>query len=186
MSAPRQEIVDVLSGLDAVSVRELAAALGRPADTLYFHLRALTRAGLVRAAGFRYRGGRREALFRTLAPELRLQYDPEQQLNRDAVTAIVGSMLRLGTRDFRRAFRPGTAVVSGPTREIWALRRAGRLTAAQLAAVNRSIERLAQALSTSRGAGRLYAVTVVLTPLERDRAGRRKQKTTKKTKGSKR
>jgi hypothetical protein len=43
-AAARQEIVDVLEQMDTVSVAALAAALGRPADALYFHLRALTRA----------------------------------------------------------------------------------------------------------------------------------------------
>ena len=36
-----------------VSVAELAAARGRPADSLYYHLRVLTRVGLVLGAGTR-------------------------------------------------------------------------------------------------------------------------------------
>ncbi|MGH9702882.1 MAG: winged helix-turn-helix domain-containing protein, partial [Candidatus Acidiferrales bacterium] len=64
-AAARQEIVDVLEQMGTVSVAELAAALGRPADALYFHLRALTRAGLVRKTGYRARPGGKEALFRT-------------------------------------------------------------------------------------------------------------------------
>ena len=52
-AATRQEIVDVLPRMGTVSVAELAAALGRPADALYFHLRILKRAGLVRSAGTR-------------------------------------------------------------------------------------------------------------------------------------
>lgn len=39
-AAARQEVVDVLAEMGSVSVAELAAALGRPADALYFHLRA--------------------------------------------------------------------------------------------------------------------------------------------------
>ena len=35
-AATRQELVDVLERLGTVSVRELAAALGRPADALNF------------------------------------------------------------------------------------------------------------------------------------------------------
>ena len=165
-AAARQEVVDVLAEMGTVSAAELAAALGRPADALYFHLRALIRAGLVKRAGYRSRPRGKEALFRTIAPELRLRYDPANAANRAAVSAIVASMLRLGIRDFTRAFRHRQVVVSGPHRELWALRKTGRLSAAQLAHVNRCIEGLGRATSPPRAGGRLYAVTVVLTPLD--------------------
>jgi len=174
VAAARQEIVDVLAELGAVSVAELATALGRPADALYFHLRALTRAGLVQKAGYRSRPrGKeakrqrgKEALYRTAAPDLQLHYEPRKASNRKAVSAIVASMLRLATRDFRGAFRRATVAVSGPYRELWGLRKAGRLSRSRLAEVNRSISRLVNTVSGSGRRGRLYAVTVVLTPLD--------------------
>jgi len=172
-AAARQEIVDVLEQMGAVPVAELAAALNRPADALYFHLRALTRAGLVQNAGFRLRNGRKEAIYRTVVPQVKLQYEPENPANRKAISAIVASMLRLGTRDFTRSFQPGNVVVSGPRRELWALRRVGRISPAQLAKVNRGIQRLADEVSVPAGgsgpvagSGRLYAVTILLTPLD--------------------
>jgi DNA-binding transcriptional ArsR family regulator len=165
--AARQEIVDVLAELGAVSVAELAATLGRPADALYFHLRRLTQVGLVRQAGYRVSGGRKEALYRTVATELMLQYEPQEPSNRKAVSAIVASMLRLGIRDFGRAFQRGNVIVSGPQRELWAQRHTGRLSLAQIAGVNRSIGRLKNAVSNPRQRGRLYAVTILLTPLDR-------------------
>ena len=168
-SAPRQEIVDILADAGTLSVAELAAVLERPADALYFHLRALLRAGLVRHTGFRYRGRRKEALFRTIAPDLWLQYQPRREPNRRAVTAIVSSMLRLGIRDFRRSFQRGDVIVSGCRRELWALRKAGRLSLPDLAVVNRLIERLRSVTSKPKGRGRLYAVTVLLTPLDHRR-----------------
>src|SRR5512142_1015549 len=127
-AAARQEIVDVLAGMGTVPVADIAAALGRPADSLYFHLRALVRSGLVEQAGYGRRRGRKEALFRTVAPELFLEYRPENEANRRGVNAIVASMLRLGMRDFRRAFEAGHAIVSGPRRELWALRKTARLS----------------------------------------------------------
>lgn len=168
-SAPRQEILDILADAGTLSVAELAAVLERPADALYFHLRALLRAGLVRHSGFRYRGRRKEALFRTIAPDLRLQYQPRHEPNRRAVTAIVSSMLRLGIRDFRRSFQRSDVIVSGRRRELWALRKAGRLSLPDLAVVNGLIERLQSAASKPKGLGRLYAVTVLLTPLDHRR-----------------
>lgn len=166
-SGPRQEIVDVLEKTGEASVAELAAVLGRPADALYFHLRHLRRAGLVLDAGYRRRGGRKEKLFRIVAPELQLKYDPSNKHNRKRVTAIVESMFRLATRDFKRAFRFPGVIVSGNRRQLWALRKTGRLSKAEVINVNRAIKDLVGRVSNRGRSGRLYAITVLLTPLDR-------------------
>jgi DNA-binding transcriptional ArsR family regulator len=166
-SPVRQEIVDVLCELGSLAVAELAAALDRPADALYYHLRALVKCGLVTGAGHRLSGQRKEELFRSVSPELRLQYETGAGGNGREVTRIVGSMLRLGTRDFARAFRRGDAKVSGAGRELWAMRRSGWLSARQLAELNRSMTHLSEAVSKPRGRGRLYAITLLLTPVVR-------------------
>jgi DNA-binding transcriptional ArsR family regulator len=182
-TAARQEIVDVLEQMGTVSVAELAAALGRPADSLYFHLRALTRVGLVRNAGYRARPGGKEALYRTFAPELRLHYEQRNAANRKAVSAIVASMLRLAIRDFRRSFQRGNVRVSGAHRELWSLRKVGRLSRAQLAQLNHRIKELVKEVCAHRGHGRLYAVSVILTPLDHrnkvDGLAKPKQRTTR-------
>lgn len=167
VSGVRQDIVDLLAEMGNASVAQLAAGLGRPADALYFHLRALHKAGLVQSAGFRYSGRRKERLFCTTASELRLQYDPQSSMNRASVNAIVRSMLRLGIRDFTRAFQPGPLIVDGPGRELVALRKTGRLSSRQLADVNQSIGRLTRSVFRPGRKGRLYAITILLIPLER-------------------
>lgn len=158
-SPARQEILDVLSRMGTASIAEVAAALGRPADALYYHLRELVRVRLV-VRSVRKRAGRVEACFRTVAPMLELDYSSPE------TPRIIGSMLRLGTRDFRRAFALG-ASTSGPRRELWALRTTGWLTPHDIAGVNRRMRALRDAVSKPRRRGRLYAVTVVLTPLDR-------------------
>jgi DNA-binding transcriptional ArsR family regulator len=174
-SSSRQEIVDVLSQMGTVSVDELAATLGRPADALYYHLRVLKRAGLVLRAGYRGQGVCKEELIRTVSSELKLQYQPGKGGNGKQITAIVGSMLRLGIRDFRHAFQSGDSRVSGSGRELWALRKTGWLTAEEIVTLNRSVERVAKAVSKPRRQGRLYGITVLLTPLDhRARASSRK------------
>lgn len=82
------------------------------------------------------------------------------------VTAVVASMLRLGTRDFRRAAAAGNARTEGTRRELWAIRVAGWLSPSDLASVNRGMRDLRDALGKRRGAGRLYAITILLTPLD--------------------
>lgn len=180
-AAARQEIVDVLAAMGTVSVPEIAAALDRPADSLYFHLRALVRAGLVVQTGYRHLRGRKEALFRTVAPDLFLEYRPESESNRRGVNAIVSSMFRLGIRDFRRALEAGNAIVSGPRRELWALRKSARLTIAQIEALNRSIKQVSGEFSPNNRGERLYAVTILLTPLDRRESKSKKKHSTSRS-----
>lgn len=163
-ASTRQEIVDVLPRLGTVSVAELASAVGRPADSLYYHLRILKQVGLVRTAGSRRPNGRREVLFRAVAPELSLHYELGKNGNATEVNAIIASMLRLGTRDFRDSFEAADARVSGPNRELWALRTTGWLTQEQVAEVNRYIRELLDLMAAPERGDRLYALTVVLTP----------------------
>ncbi len=179
-AATRQEIVDVLPRMGTVSVAELAGALGRPADSLYHHLRILERVGLVLKAGSRRAGRRREALIRAVAPELWLRYALGKAGNGKEVNAIIGSMLRLGMRDFRKAFAAAEAAVAGPKRELWAVRRTGWLTEEQIAEVNLHIQRLMKRMEGAARKGRLYAVTVVLTPL----AGRAAEREARRSAGT--
>jgi DNA-binding transcriptional ArsR family regulator len=169
MSAARQEIVDVLAQMGTVSVAELAVTLGRPADALYYHLRILRAAGLVREEGYRLVQGKREALFRTVGSELSIDYERSRRKSVQAVTAIVSSMLRLGIRDFRQAIRDKNVVVSGPGRDLWALRTTGWLEAKDVLGINRSMQRLRDAVTHPRGRGELYGITILLTPLNRQR-----------------
>lgn len=166
VSGARQEIVDVLSQMGTVSVAELARAIGRPPDAVYYHLRTLQRAGLIVSAGSRTRGRRQEQLFRTVSPDLRLEYRTGKTGNAREIVAIIGSLMRLGTRDFRHAFQRGNAKVAGPQRELWALRTTGWQTPAKIADINRSINSLTRAFSNHRREGRLYGITILLTPLD--------------------
>ena len=173
LKAPtRQEIVDTLAPMGDASVAELAAALGRPADALYYHIRILQKVGLVLDAGERDTGNRREALFRTVAPDMRLTYEPGLKGNAQQVTPIVDSMLRLTTRDFAEALSHPDTVVDGEHRELWATRTTSWLTEEQLAEVNHFITRLVRrSVPFSPMQKRLFGLTMVLTPLNRTAEG---------------
>jgi len=175
-SAARQEIVDVLSRMGTVTVADLAATLGRPADALYYHLRVLLRSGLVVEAKS---GASREARYRTVAPELHLEYSSTDAKRVRETSAIVSSMLRLGIRDFKRSLVAGTAKLAGPERELWALRATGWLEPKQLHSVNMQIQQLRDSVWKPKGPGRLYGITILITPLDQ-RA--RKSRSTKPSK----
>jgi hypothetical protein len=76
-------------------------------------------------------------------------------------------MLRLGIRDFSNSFETADASVSGPNRELWALRKTGWLSQDQIVEINRYIEKLMHVMAAPGRNGRLYAVSIVLTPLSR-------------------
>src|SRR5271163_508583 len=126
-----QEIIDVLAQMGTVSVPELAQALGRPADTLYYHLRILHKAGLVETVGSHIRDGRTEALYH--ARNLNIDYEASRRANEKELTGMASSMLRLGIRDFKDAVRDKEIVVGGAQRELWSARKTGRLTEKDLA-----------------------------------------------------
>jgi hypothetical protein len=178
-SPVRQEILDKAQALGPFSIAELAHVVGRPADGLYYHVKALLAVGLLQPAGERGAGRRREALYQTPAPEdgLWLVYDPTDPANVGAVNGVVGGMLRLTERSFAAAFRPG-AVCAGPYRDLWAVRNEGWLTDDELREVNRTLARLRELFAAPRREGsRLHALTFVLTPMVANsarRASRRK------------
>jgi DNA-binding transcriptional ArsR family regulator len=166
-SPTRIEIVDTLEALgEAVTVAELAAQLGRPADGLYYHLRQLADGGLIEeetaADGRRYRS-------RTRAGDrLRLRYRPGATANAEAVGRVAASVLRVAGRDFARAIADPDAVVDGMQRELWAARGKGWVGAAELVEINRLLTRLMDLLQQPRAArrDRLISLSWVLAPLD--------------------
>jgi hypothetical protein len=175
-SAVRQEIVDCVQALGRATVAELAQTLGRPADGLYYHAKALVKAKLLLLERVRGTHGRMEAVFKPLyrGEAMRLQYDTEDRRNRDAVVATVTTMLRTTSRQFAAGFADGRAVTSGPLRNLWAARGLAWLTDEDLREVNRVLEELAGIISGSRKskAARLHAITFALVPLP-EKAARR-------------
>jgi DNA-binding transcriptional ArsR family regulator len=169
LKAPtRQEILDVLATMGDASIAEIAVALGRAADSLYYHMRILQMSGLVLAAGERTTGSHREAIFRTPAPDMKLAYEPGPKGNARNVTPIVDAMLRLTARDVVEGFQDEGVIVAGDSRELWATRTTGWLTAQDLAKVNHYIAKLRDVTTQSpAGNGQLFGLTLVLAPLNR-------------------
>ncbi|MFA6985710.1 MAG: helix-turn-helix domain-containing protein [Arenimonas sp.] len=164
----RQDIIDLAQAMVRVSVPELADHLGRPADALYYHVRALQRAGLLVEAGVRRRGRHDETLYSTPDPErrLKLRYRSGRGAATKPLRTLVASMLRNSRREFDSAISDPGCVVEGSTRELWAGRATGWLTQAELAKVNRLIAQLGQLLSSPHGGrrDRLYSLQFLLSP----------------------
>jgi DNA-binding transcriptional ArsR family regulator len=166
-STLRQDLVDRVQALGLASVPELATQLGRPADALYYHVRALLRAGLLVEAGSRQRGRHHESLYSTAEPDRRLilQYRNGAE-ETGPLRELVAAMLRSARREFDCAIADPDCVVDGPERELWAGRSQGWLTRAELAQVNRLLLELNGLLSAPRSArrNRLYSLQFLLAP----------------------
>jgi DNA-binding transcriptional ArsR family regulator len=168
LSSPvRQEIIDTLEALGGeAAVVDIAAQLGRPADGLYYHLRLLARGGLVEEIPDEGAGRR----FRTRArggERLHLRYRPGKTRNACAVSRVAAGMLRTANHDFSEALRDPGAVADGPTRAVWAGRTKGWVGDAELAEMNRLLDRMKTLLRRARGPrrARLVSFTWVLAPV---------------------
>jgi len=166
-SPARQEVVDGLQALGPSSIAELGASLGRAPDSLYYHVRALQKVGLVVPAGTRAAGARSEALY-DVPGKLVLDHEPATRREEEALARLVASALRIGERDFRRAQAEGRARQRrSAQRNAWGGRMKGWLTPDELAEVRTHVEALSElfARGRRRPGSELAALAFVLAPL---------------------
>ena len=169
LSSPvRQEMLDILASLGGTaSVAELAEQLGRPADGLYYHLRALAGGGLVEEAKSDTGDESRYRLVGEGSAPVRLAYAPGAGGNGDELRAFTRGLLQIASRDFDDAIRREDVVVDGARRELWASRNKGWLSPDDLEEVNGLLERLSALTSQARAPGReqLTSLAFVLAPV---------------------
>lgn len=169
LSSPvRQEVVDTLAALGGeASVAAVAEQLGRPADGLYYHLRALVRGGLVREVDTTDADERHYRLAGEGDAPLRLAYDVGPDGNIKELGVFTRGLLQIAGRDFDEALRTEGVAVDGPRRELWASRNKGWLSPHDLAEVNALLERLSVLTSQPRAPGRerLVSCAFVLAPV---------------------
>ncbi len=166
-SPVRQEVVDLVVAGGPRSVAELARALGRPADALYYHVRRLQRVGLLVPAGLRRRGARGEEVVDVPGRPVKLDERLRSARQRPAVEKIVATMLRLTARQHAAALRRRTAPAIDGRRNEWASRVSGWLAPEELQRFMRALDRQNRViLSRPRGGSRrLVAFTFVVAPL---------------------
>jgi DNA-binding transcriptional ArsR family regulator len=171
-SPMRQDIMDAVAAIGPCSVAELAAAIGKPADGLYYHVKRLLDVGLlaeVRGGG----NGRPNLRLDVAHGAFYLEYQPANRSNKAAILRVIGAMVRSAERMFRRAFHPGIAVVKGPRRNLWASRSRGSLSTAELIELNDLLDQVNALMRSGRRdaatedeADRsLYELTYVLSPV---------------------
>jgi DNA-binding transcriptional ArsR family regulator len=175
-SPVRGEIVDMVDLLGPATIAEIASALGRPADSLYYHLRRLLRVGLLVQRGTRNVDGHESAVYDVPGRPMPLRYGHSQREHILALVRSVAGMLRLAERDFRLAFDRGLVRSAGRKRNVVHSRALGWYTDAEIREMQAEIQNVigkfrGSACNRSEGE-RLYALTAILVPLE-ERGSRR-------------
>ncbi|MEQ8768469.1 MAG: helix-turn-helix domain-containing protein [Planctomycetota bacterium] len=172
VSPVRHQILRLLSALGAASARELAEHLGRQAESLYYHLRALEKVGLIEIAEVRRVGRHKEKTYRPIARYLRT--DPDQ-VDPDYLAAMqrsAAALLRLTERQLQSALehQRDAGVTRHPAFRIQQLQ--VRLKPKVVAELNRRLNDLLQFIAESDDpeARELIAVTIAAAPLHSDLA----------------
>jgi len=164
-SPPRQDMVDHFSAHGALSVREVAAAIGRKPASIYHHLKQLLAVGLVVEAGSRVTHRRREKLYATPARRMRLNKALQDRANDEEMRGIVAALCRQTERDFARGLDNADARRGGARQNLRVFRLVNRPSAQSMQLLNRKLDEIAEILWREPDPGSpAVSLTWVMTP----------------------
>jgi len=149
-SAVRSDIVDHLAAAEPLSVKQLAAQLGKRPSALYHHLDQLIAVDLVREVGARVRRKKSEKLYQTPSRRMRLIRALGDPANRDDMIEMVAANSRRAKADFAKALGRPDAKVAGTGRNLGFYRMMTRPSKATLEKVNAHLDEIAELLWESQ------------------------------------
>ena len=152
VSQRRLEIIDRLVAAGPLSAKELARLVGAQPSALYHHLAQLIEVGLVVEAGYRVVRRRREALYMTRAPRIRLFRALRDPGNAREMIRITATMSRQMSRDFRQGIRSPGARPSGELQNLGFMRLVASPSPATLRRINRYLKEIGELLFISTDA----------------------------------
>lgn len=97
----RQEILAALEDSEGSSVAELARAVGRSPQSLYYHLRALVSAGLLEVKETRATGKRPSAIYSCVRRAVLIDQSSRSKRFLDSLADMYGATIRLTERELR-------------------------------------------------------------------------------------
>lgn len=162
----RQELLELLDASGPCGVADLATRMGRPADRLYYHVRLLQEAGIIRPAGSRKSGKRDEILYEPAAERFEVEADGDST-DAEHLVATLRPALRRAERELGAAVRAAASDKAALERDVYAGRMRAHLTSSQRTEVRRhlrEIERIFKASSVDEPPpkARAFALTLVL------------------------
>jgi len=99
----RHRIIAAMTRLKSCSVKELAPHVGMMPESLYYHVRKLEGAGLIRVKERRIAGKREEKVYEPAAPRIVMDRRNRSRAFLDALGDVYGAVLRATDRSLRRA-----------------------------------------------------------------------------------
>lgn len=169
----RLEIFGHFSPSEPMSVREVAACMGRSPSSLYYHVHRLVDVGLLRWAGERPRGTRTEALYEAVGSARRLEPDGSTD-TRDAILRTMSAAFRMAERDLDAALSGTPAAPSSADEDpLFATRLHFRASPELLEAVRAHLSAALELVEQATGrpppseadGSRLCSLTLALLPL---------------------
>jgi DNA-binding transcriptional ArsR family regulator len=167
-SPHRFEIVAALGEAEHASIAALARRLGPTPHSLYYHVKLLERAGVVRIADTTRRGRRDERIWTLAGERIQLRTATRSPASIVKASKAVDAMLRLTSRELsaglrRNADRPDE---KQPLTGIRMKARLGDRALRRVVGLMEEIGRVVRDANRGAGSGRTFAVTLVLAPTE--------------------
>lgn len=132
VSPVRQEILTILEEFEQFAVRELAEHLGRPVESVYYHVHQLVKVGLVESVGSRPGTTRPETLYQVVARRLSVDRENPSPRYQQVLKKAVHSALLFADRLAQRAFDDDRGVLGGPDANFQVRQRSARLSKSKL------------------------------------------------------
>lgn len=133
-----------------LAVSDLAAALDRPADGLYHHIRRLLETGIVVEAGVRATPRHPETLYRLAAPRLRFDTHAGDGAAPDGPLGLMRTVVKAGERSMAAAMRSGMVRFDEPGRNACVRFDAAHLSAEEAARVVSLVGEVQRVLDEAR------------------------------------
>ncbi len=168
ISPLRQDILDAFSVIGPGSVKQIARELGKPADSIYYHVRRLLEVDLLKLIETRETTRRDESIYDVPADKLELAYDLGDPDNVEVVLRIASSMLRRAQKNFEEAVELENVEPTGPERNFRVMGGMVWLSKDDLREVNRHLNAILDLSGRPRSdkANQLCAITTIISPVE--------------------
>jgi predicted ArsR family transcriptional regulator len=116
ISSPvRAQIIGIMENRDEYSVKEIAEYLSMPAESVYYHVHQLVKAGLLVRRGKRSRTTRSEAVYQLLARSICVDWNNKSPEFLDALRKASRAAHRLSERMVDEAIDSGACKLGGLT-----------------------------------------------------------------------
>jgi DNA-binding transcriptional ArsR family regulator len=172
----RLEVVEAMRMIAPCSIAEIAAALDRPADTLYRHIDKLKRAGMVVEAGVRRSGRRFEQVYDLVADDFRVGFkEVSGRTANKAYNDTMQSILKIASRTARDSAAASELVGLGDDRNIIGKIEHAWLTQEEFLELREMMMKVKLYMDArkARREGRLYLAAVIAMPVTRKRGAKR-------------